>query len=404
MSHLSIVFKFEFSRIIHKKSFWISTLAFPLLIGAVFGLSYFSHQASANSSQKAARSKFSIAVEDKSRLLNPLVVSNYGASVLKNKVQGIAEVKAHKIDAFFYYPSNLTKQSIKIYAKDVGLVQNSKYSGVASSMLQTSLAISVGSSEKIQLLQHSPATTLTTYINGKQTKGFGRAVVPGIFLIFFYITIVLLGNRMLTSTTEEKENRVIEMILTSIKARSLIVGKFIALSAAGIIQILAMLVPIVIGYIWFRPQLHIPGINLSQISFAPGPIIVAVVIFTLGYLLFSAILIAIGSAVPTAKEAGSFFGLTIMAMLIPFYALSAIITSPNQLIVKVLTYFPLTSPVALLLRNAVGNLKPSNAIIGIGILLFSVIFAARLALRTFSYGILEYNRKLGLKELLTRKN
>ncbi len=404
MSHIRIVFKFEFSRIIHKKSFWISTLAFPLLIAAIFGLSYFSHQASSTSTQKAAQSKFSIAIEDKSHLINPLIISRYGASIVKNKAQGISEVKSRKIDAFFYYPPNPTKQSIKIFAKDVGLVQNYKYSTVASSILKTSLAISVGSSEKMQLLQHSPKTTLTTYVGKKQAKGFGRVIVPGIFLIFFYITIVLLGNRMLTSTTEEKENRVIEMILTSIKARSLIIGKFIALTITGVIQILAILTPIVIGYIWFRSKLHIPGVNLSQISFAIGPIIVGMVVFMLGYLLFSAILIAIGSAVPTAKEAGSFFGFTIMAMLVPFYALSAIVTSPNQLIVKVLTYFPLTSPVTLLLRNAVGNLSLYNEVIGIGILFISVIFTARLALRTFNYGILEYSRKVGIKELLTRKN
>ena len=74
-------------------------------------------------------------------------------------------------------------------------------------------------------------------------------IVPGIFLAIFYFVTVFLSNRMLTSTTEEKENRVTEMILTSISAKTLILGKIISIMVLGIVQILTIILPIIIGFI-----------------------------------------------------------------------------------------------------------------------------------------------------------
>jgi ABC-2 type transport system permease protein len=90
-------------------------------------------------------------------------------------------------------------------------------------------------------------------------------------------------------------------------------------------------------------------------------------------------------------------------MFIPAYALAAIISSPEQLIVQGMSFFPLTAPITLMLRNAVGNLSGTEAAIGLGILYVSGIIALALAVRIFRYGTLEYSRRIGLKELLTRK-
>jgi len=139
------------------------------------------------------------------------------------------------------------------------------------------------------------------------------------------------------------------------------------------------------------------------LSFAPVPIVIGFLAFLGGYLVFSAVLIAIGSAVPTAKEASSFFGFAIILMFIPFYAFAAITTSPEQIIVKVFTFFPLTAPITLMLRNAVGNLSLMEAAISLSILLVCVVIGMKLAIRAFGYGTLEYNRRLGLRELLARK-
>ncbi len=404
MNPLGIVFKFEFMRTLMKKSFWLRTLAIPALIATVLALSVFSNKVSSQADETAKAGHFSIAIMDQSGLVGPAVKQAAKAETVTDKSAGIARVKGGKVDAFFYYPADPSKQGIEVYAKDDGLSSNSKYQAVATQLLQAGVVQAVGGGVKAELLQHPPEPKLTTYKDGEVTKGFGRAVVPGLFLVLFYAVIVLMGNQMLTSTTEEKENRVIEMILTSVSARNVIVGKIWALIALGVIQILAILVPLLVAYFGFRSQLHIQQLDLSTLSFAPVPIIAGAVIFVGGFILFTALLVAIGSAVPTAKEAGAFFGFTMILVFIPFYALAAIISSPDQIIVKVMSFFPLTAPITLMLRNAVGNISTVDTLIGVGILFVTGIALMALAIRIFRFGSLEYARKLGLKEILTRRS
>jgi len=404
MNNLGTVFNFEFLRTITKKSFWVRTLSIPVLIVAVIALSIFSSKAASKAGEKAEQSHFSIAVIDDSHLVGAAVLTAAGAKAVLDRPHGIEMVKTGAVDAFFYYPARPWDEPVEVYAKDDGLANNSKYEAVATQLLKAGLAQAVGGADKAKLLEVGPTTMLTTYHDGQQTKGFGRAIVPGLFLVLFYAVIVLLGNQMLTSTTEEKENRVIEMILTSVTARTIIVGKILALVTLGLIQILALLLPIVVGYFGFRSQLNIPQIDLNTLSFAPVPILAGAAIFVGGFLLFTALLVAIGSAVPTAKEAGGFFGFTMILVFVPFYALGAIVTSPDQLIVKVMSFFPLTAPITLMLRNAAGNLSALETIVGVSILLVSGVILMALAIRIFRFGSLEYARRLGIREILTRKS
>jgi ABC-2 type transport system permease protein len=403
MSAFGTAFWFEFVRTINKKSFWVRTLAIPVLMGTVIALSVFSNKASDQADQEAKQQTFSMAIMDQSHLLTPAVLAATHATVLTDKAEGIERVKSGQTDAFFYYPEHPSKQAVEVYAKDDGLAKNNKYGSVAAGLLQASLVQAVGSAERAALLQQPPQTTLTAYDHGQPTKGLGRVVAPGLFLVLFYITIVFMGNQMLTSTTEEKENRVIEMILTSVSARVLIMGKIAALMVLGAVQILAMVAPLVVAYMGFRSQLHIPQLDLNQISLAPGPIVTGLLLLIGSFLLFTGVLVAVGSAVPTAKEASAFFGFVMLVMFIPAYALAAIISSPDQLIVKAMTFFPLTAPVTLMLRNAVGNLSLTDTVIGLVILYAAGIVALLLAIRIFRYGTLEYSRRIGLKELLTRR-
>ena len=84
----------------------------------------------------------------------------------------------------------------------------------------------------------------------------------------------------------------------------------------------------------------------------------------------------------------------------PLYAASLFFTSPDSPIVQALTYFPLTAPIPLMLRNAAGTITTPELLLGIGILLVSTVVVINLAVRAFKFGALEYSRKLSLRELL----
>jgi len=400
--NLTTVFRFEVMRTLKKKSFWIMALAFPLLIGAIIAIVFFSNKTTQKAVSETKNQQFSLGITDKSGMITQAVFDAYKIKQIPDRVSGISDVTAGKLDAYFYVPTNLATQSIEIHANDVGLFNNSRYQSVVSSILSSSASATV-SSDVAMVLQNRVKYESTTYKDGKKYDGFKQVIAPGVFLVMFYLVIAFFGNQMLTSTTEEKENRVIEMILTTIEARTLIIGKILSLIVLATIQICLILIPIVVAYMFARSQLSIPDIDLRSIPLNPARIAVGVGLFMSSFLFFTGILTSIGAAVPTAKEAGGFLGIVMIMIFGPLYAVTLFVSSPHTPLVTFLSYFPLTAPIPLMLRNAVGNLSYPAAILGITILSISAVLALGLAIRLFRYGALEYSRRLNIREIFSRK-
>lgn len=402
MHNLGTVFRFEVARTLKKKTFWIMALSFPIIIAAVFAIIFFSNKTTSDAANDMKNQKFSLKITDESGMINKAILPHLKAEEATDKQAAINEVTAGKLDAYFYYPKDLDKNKVEVYAKDVGLFNNGRYEGVAKAILQQSVAPTV-SPEVTAILQDNVAFTATTYKDGQQFNGFKELIAPGIFLILFYILITMFGNQMLTSTTEEKENRVIEMILTTIEARTLIIGKIFSLIVLALIQIIVIMIPIVVVYLLFRQQLSLPDLDLSNIPLDPLRIAIGAGVFVFSFLLFTGLLVAIGAATPTAKEAGSFFGMIMIFIFGPLYAVTLFVSQPESPLVKFLSFFPLTAPIPLMLRNAVGNLSLTDALIAIAILAVCSIVALSMAVRLFRYGALEYSNRLSLKILFAKK-
>ncbi len=404
MHNLSTVIRFEIVRALKKKSFWILAISFPLMFAAIFGIIFLSNKATDDAAEKLKEQSFSIAITDESTLLKPEMIAATKAQSIKaqDKQSTIDRVKNGQLDAYIYYPKNLDAQPIEVYGKDVGPFENGRYESIAKSLLSTSVQTGVSPAIK-KVIEGKVSSTNTIYRDGKVHDSIKEAILPGIFLLLFYFLISFFGSQMLTSTTEEKENRVIEMILTTIKARTLIVGKIISLIILAIIQGLLVVMPALIGYLIFHDQLKLPSFDLSSLPVDPVRIGIGFLVFAASFMLFTGLLVAIGAAVPTAKEAGSFFGIIMILLFGPLYAITLFVSSPDTAIVKFLSLFPLTSPIPLMMRNAIGNLGIGEAILGIAILVVSAVIVMAIGIRIFRFGALEYSRKLGLKEVFVRK-
>jgi len=401
MHNLRTVLGFELSRTLKKKSFWISAAMFPIAICLIFVIIYFSGQASDKAAEDTKNQQFSIELTDESGLLSPEAIKAVDAREQTDKAHGISDVKNGKVDAYFYYPKNLGTEKVEVYGKDVGLFNSGRYQGVAESLLKQAAA-SQTSPEVTAVLTDTVAFNSQTYKDGQIYDGFKQVILPGVFLLLFYILIVVFGNQMLTSSTEEKENRVIEMLLTSLSARTLVIGKIISLLLLGFIQVLVIVTPVVIIYLLFHNSLSLPEVDLSSLPIDPVRILVGALLFMLSFVFFTGLLVAIGASVPTAKEASGFFGAVMLFLFGPLYAVTLFISAPESGLVKFLSFFPLTAPIPLLLRNAVGNLAPWETALGIAILAVSAVLSLMIATRLFRYGALEYGRRLSPKILLRK--
>ena len=401
MHNLSTVITFEVIRVLKKKSFWAMVFGFPIMIGAVFGIVFLSNNATRDAADKLKEQTFSIAITDDSHLLSPQIVSTFHAKMV-TKEAGVAAVKNGTVDAYFYYPADVSARHIEVYGKNVGLFENGRYSSVALALLSQSVQNTV-SPQIRTVLQNAAASDTTIYRDGRAYDPFKEMILPGIFLVLFYVLMSFFAGQALTSTTEEKENRVIEMILTTIEARTLIIGKIISLIILMLIQGVLVAAPVLIGYLLFRNQLNLPNIDLSGLPVDWARIGIAAVIFILSFAFFTGVLVLIGATMPTAREANQFMGFVMIALYGPLYAVSLFISMPDAPIVRFLSLFPLTSPIPLLMRNAAGNLQPWEIAAGALILLASSIFVLILAVRVFRFGALEYSRKVSLKEMFARR-
>ncbi|HEX7405796.1 MAG TPA: ABC transporter permease [Candidatus Nanopelagicaceae bacterium] len=402
--NLGTVLRFEFIRTVNKRRFWVGILAVPLLIAVVFALVFFSGSSSNKSTQQQQNARFSFQYFDASGLVDPVIIKNLGGQISPSVDAGVAAVKAGRFEAFFSYPANPGTTEVKVYGIDNGIFANGKYASVAQAILKSSVEKKIGSPILTLISQGTVKTVTTTYKNGKITGGLNELIPAALFLVIFYLIIILLGNQMLTSTLDEKENRVTEMILTTINPTNLILGKIISLMALGLVQIIVFAIPFAFGYVFFRSHLHLPNINLSNLVFDPQRMTIGALLLLGGFALFTGTLVALGAAMPTAKDAGPIFGGLVLLMVIPFYIIPLIMSDSTAPVVQIFSYFPYSAPVTAMLRNALGTLPLWQAIIIIVELFVLSAFVLRMAVRLFRYGSIEYSRKLSLREIFSRRN
>ncbi|MFF1252655.1 ABC transporter permease [Pseudarthrobacter sp. NPDC058329] len=371
--NLGTVVSFEFVRTITKARFWVGTLSVPLIMAVVFGLIFVSNSATASASDAQESAEFSISYRDASGLITPEQAAVFGANPAASPQEGISAVRTGAVDAFFDFPADPATAEIKVYGADAGLFENNKYSAVTQAMLDQAVSARIGAEALTTLAAGDASIDVTTFKDGKETGGINAAIPPLMFLVIFYALIILLAGQMLSSTLEEKENRVTEMILTTVKPTTLISGKVLALFGIGLVQMLIFASPVIIGYVFFREQISIPELDLAALVFDPVPMIIGFLLLVGGFALFTTTLVAIGAVMPTAKEAGSFMGVMMALIFVPFYTISLIFSNPESLIVQVFTYFPFSSPVTAMLRNGLGSLSISEAATVLAILYIGAV-------------------------------
>ncbi|MBP1134790.1 ABC-2 type transport system permease protein [Arthrobacter sp. PvP023] len=398
--NLGTVISFEFVRTVTKVRFWIGTLSVPVIMAVVFGMIFLSNTSTSTAAEAQKNAQFSITYLDASGLITPADAAAFGAVPAASSDAGIRDVQSGAVDAYFEFPARPETTAVKAYGADRGLFENGKYAAVAQAMLARAVAVKIGSPQLSSLASGSAQVDTFTYQGSEVSGGLNSVIPPMAFLVVFYGLVVLLAGQMLNSTLEEKENRVTEMILTTLKPTTLITGKVLALFMVGLVQVAVFTSPILIGALFYRDAMSIPEFDASQLAFDPLRMTVGLLILVGGFALFTTTLVAIGAVMPTAKEAGNFMGVMIALIFIPFYSVSLVVSEPHSPIVQVFTYFPFSAPVTALLRNAFGSLNIVEAAVVIAILYLGAALMLRMAVRLFQYGSISYTSKVSIRTAL----
>ena len=396
------VLSFELRRTLLRPIYWLTTLSVPALMAIIVALSFFSGSTAADRAQSAG-DRVSFQYVDASGIVAADVATRLGGTPATDPAAAESAVQQGTLDAFVSVPADPITDPVRIVARDEGLLNSNQWYSLARQLVSDSAAQRLGDDRLVELTRGVPMT-LETWKDGRPSAGLSGAVMPAFFLILLYAAILMLGQQMLNITVEEKENRVTEMILTTIRPRVLILAKITAVIVAGLVQAAVFLVPALIWLGTTGGQLATSEsstpLGLSEIVVDPGALAVSALLFVGGFGMFTALLVVIGSVAPTVKDASSAFGGLVLAMFIPLYAASLLVSDPHGVVSQIFTFFPLTAPVSALLRNATGGLYWWEALISLAILAVCGWAFLILGVRLFRTGSISYGSRVKIGRAL----
>ncbi len=216
------------------------------------------------------------------------------------------------------------------------------------------------------------------------------AVIFGGGLFFLLITS---GSMLLYSALQEKKDKMTEIILSSISAEGMMAGKIIGHFLLGMIQI----------GVWF-------GIGLPLADyFFDFPILEAffnpalplfIVFALLGYLMFAALFVGIGSTMEDIQSASNSQSMVFMLPVLPVLIIGPVFSNPGGLLATLGSLFPLTAPIIVIVRTALGVIPVWEIAISAVILLVTTVIFTLLAARIFRVGMLMYGKSASFSEVL----
>ncbi|MDR1033104.1 MAG: ABC transporter permease [Candidatus Nomurabacteria bacterium] len=406
MHNLSTVVNFEIVRTLKKPSFWVAALLAPIgLVAYILFAGMNGYNASQVAEQGAKTEGLKMTLLDESKVIDEKLAKTAKMSIVTDKNAAIQQVKDGKVNVFYYVPEDLSKHPINIYTQTKTSTLFDNYGASIDTLLKQSVAKEVSPNQAI-VLSGAYRATSTNYVQGEEQNMIGEMIIPIMALVIFYVLICLFGNRLMMSTLEEKENRISEMILTSVGSKVLIVGKIISLIALGFLQILILAIPVIVGLLNAK-NITFSGVSLAdilpEVVVDPWILVVSALLLIFSYVLITGLNVTVGSLVPNAREASGFVSVIMILVVMPLFFISSFMSATPDFMTYALSYFPLSAPVALLMRNAFGTLPPTETAAGIALLVVSSVTMIALAIRAFRVGTMEYQSKVSLKRLFGAK-
>lgn len=218
----------------------------------------------------------------------------------------------------------------------------------------------------------------------------GRLMLPFVFAILYFMATSTTAQFLMSGIVEEKENRLMEILATSLRPIELLWGKLFGLGALALSQIM----------IWISAGLILATLNdsardfLTSVTFAPLDLALLIGLFLINFMLFSSILLSIGASVTAEAESRQIAGMITFASVLPLAGLTFFFQNPDGTIPVVLSFFPLTAAVSIVLRLGMGALPTWQLWASIAIQIVSVLVVMWIGAKAFRLGMLMYGKRL----------
>jgi len=220
-------------------------------------------------------------------------------------------------------------------------------------------------------------------------------IIPYFLAIFLVMTIFTSSGYLLQSVGEEKESRVIEIVVSSVRPVELMAGKVLGLGALGLTQVLVWLGSVVGFSGGAVALLAVAG----SVSIPMRVLVLGVVYYLLGYTLYAILMAGIGALGATMRESQQLAGIFSFFAAVPYMISGFLFANPNMLIARILSFFPLTAPTMMMMRVPLAEVPWIDVVGSIVLLLLSIPAALWVGVKLFRVGLLVYGKRPTLREI-----
>lgn len=387
----------EYQRHVFNRRFVFGLLSVPLVIVLMVGLIFLIISIDNNTTPVGY-------VDNSGLLSNPVAAPKLEPPekpvpfvAFKTEAEARSALEAGKIQSYYILPQDyLTTGKLRVVhiaqLKDSPRLQF--YNFLAANLLKnTDQAIAT------RLVKGADVTVQS--VDGRRSlssSDWFSFLIPMIAGIGFIIAMFTSGGYLMQAVVEEKENRTMEVVVTSMTPDQLMAGKIIGDTVIGLTQIflwlLFIVIPILIGRNHFK---FLQGIQISGQTMA-----VMALVMLPSFVLVAALMATIGATVAESREGQQMTGLISLPIWIPYMLFALLMGSPNSPISLALSLMPLTAPVTMLVRDGLTILPVWQIALSSAIQVLAALGAIWLAGRAFRLGMLRYGKRLEWRELFAR--
>ena len=238
-------------------------------------------------------------------------------------------------------------------------------------------------------------------LDGSREMGSNNWMVmmlPMIVGVLFIIAVNVSGGYLLQAVVEEKENRTMEILVTSVSPTQLMAGKVVGDLMVGLTQLVIWIFFVIVGLNLapnFLDMESVPALDIKYVLLLAGTLLPA-------FVMIAAAMGALGATATESREAQQLAGLFTLPIVVPFWFTSQIMFNPNGALAVGMSMFPLTAPIAMPLRAGFTNIPWWQITITITVLVALAAFSLWLAGKIFRIGMLRYGKKVSFKEAFQR--
>ncbi len=242
-----------------------------------------------------------------------------------------------------------------------------------------------------------PIALTSTGAVAPQQAGYANFIIPGIFSFLLAMSLVFTSTYVLQSLAEEKENRLMEILLSSVSTRQLLAGKVLGLGTAGLVQVIVWVISLPL--LLKLASSSIGGI-LSTIRIPPGFWVFGIIYFILGYALFAVLSSCIAAITSSVQEGQGLAGLYTLFAIAPLWFISLLILFPNSPVWISFSIFPFSAPVLVMLRLGITGVPAWQLGVSITVLVLCVFGGLLLAAKLLRTYLLMYGKRPDMRAII----